>query len=268
VLTEHEPGAAAGIEIARAARGAARPLMFADALAWKRYERRVLRRADAVVALTERDRRVLGQLVPDERLRVIPLTTSLPAEPLDPAGTDPPRVVFVGNFSHPPNVAAAAKLVHAIFPAVLLRRPDARLELIGDRAPPWLTRGSWRGVTVTGRVPDVTPYLDRAAVVVAPVDTGGGLRVKVLEALAHGKALVASPLAVEGIALIDGRQYLRADGESAFSDAVALLLEDERRRIELGHAAREWAEANLGWEGTVAAYEALYGELLRARRRR
>ena len=139
--------------------------------------------------------------------------------------------------------------------------------MIGDRPPAWLRDGSWPGVTVTGKVPDVTPHLDRAAVVVAPLSTGGGLRVKVLEALAFGKALVASPLAVEGIALTDGRNYLRADGDAAFADAVALLLGDERRRVELGRAAREWAEANLGWQVTVAAYEALYAELLAAQRR-
>jgi glycosyltransferase involved in cell wall biosynthesis len=117
-------------------------------------------------------------------------------------------------------------------------------------------------------VPDVTPYLDRAALVVAPLHTGGGIRVKVLEALAHGKALVASTRAVEGIALTDGRDYLRADGDGAFADAVSLLLGDERRRVELGRAAREWAEVNLGWGVTVAAYEALYAELVVAPPRR
>ncbi len=267
VLTEHEPGAAAAAETARAAHGAARPLMAADALAWKRFERRMLPSADAVVAFTERDRVALDKIVPHERLRVIPLSASLPAAPLDPAGSEPPTIVFVGNFIHPPNAVAAARLVHAIFPAVLARCPGSRLELIGDRPPAWLRDGSWPGVTVTGKVPDVTPHLDRAAVVVAPLSTGGGLRVKVLEALAFGKALVASPLAVEGIALTDGRNYLRADGDAAFADAVALLLGDERRRVELGRAAREWAEANLGWQGTVAAYEALYAELLAAQRR-
>src|SRR5262249_58786719 len=114
-----------------------------------------------------------------------------------------PSLVFVGNYMHPPNVDAALRLVQEIFPRIAAQRPDVRLALVGDRVPARLRRVAGPNVDVTGLVSDVAPYLDRAAVVTVPVTTGGGLRVKVVEALAAGKAPVASPLAVEGLAIED-----------------------------------------------------------------
>ena len=94
-------------------------------------------------------------------------------------------------------------------------------------------------VVVTGRVQDVTPYLDRAAVVVAPLRLGGGTRVKVLEALAAGKAVVASPLAAEGITQCDGEHLLLAESDEEFADATTRLLDDPDARSALGRRARE-----------------------------
>jgi len=117
---------------------------------------------------------------------------------------------------------------------------------------------------ITGQVPSVTPYLDRAAVVVVPVRLGGGMRVKVLEALASGKAVVASPRAVEGLELVDGQGIVIADSDEEFCTAISELVESVERRVSLGRDARSWAEANLGWEQVVLAYEDLYRNLLAA----
>ena len=114
-------------------------------------------------------------------------------------------------------------------------------------------------------MPDVTPYLDRASLVVAPLRRGGGMRVKVLEALAAGKALVASPLAVEGLDVTDGEHCVLADGDQEYVDAMERLLLDPDRRAALAVSARRWALANLGWERSVAAFEDLYHRLTRHR---
>jgi glycosyltransferase involved in cell wall biosynthesis len=108
----------------------------------------------------------------------------------------------------------------------------------------------------------VTPYLDRAAVVVVPLRMGGGMRVKVLEALAAGKAVVASRLAVEGLDVVDGKQILLAETDKQFIDAIVQLLYYTERRTALAVCARAWACANLGWEGSIAAYDALYESLI------
>jgi glycosyltransferase involved in cell wall biosynthesis len=86
--------------------------------------------------------------------------------------------------------------------------------------------------------------------------------VKVLEAIAAGKAVVASPLALEGIDIRPGEHAVVATDDAAFAHAVLALLDDEERRVSLGQAARGWAEANLGWQVVAAAYDALYASLL------
>ena len=91
------------------------------------------------------------------------------------------------------------------------------------------------------------------------------MRIKVLEALAAGKAVVASTLAAEGIDVADGQQLLLADDDAEFCDAIEMLLEDAHLRRRLATAAREWAVSNLDWQCSVAAYERLYTSVLAAR---
>ena len=117
-------------------------------------------------------------------------------------------------------------------------------------------------MSVTGEVPDVTPYLDEAAVVAAPLRIGGGMRVKVLEAMAAGKAVVATPLAVEGLDAEGASQLWTAEIAEDFRSALAVLLGDAEAREALGTGARRWAAKHLGWERPIARYEALYEELL------
>ena len=253
VLNQYEPGAHAARQRWRSGHHNLRE--YLEMRAWERYERAVARRAHAVVVLTARDREAMLPYSPATPLVVIPLGIEAPERPLDPAGRPPPSVLFVGNFHHPPNVEAAVRLARSIFPRVRQRCPEAVLHLVGD-APPEV---SGPGVVVTGRVPSIEPWLDRAAVIAAPLASGGGMRVKVLEALAAGKAVVASPLAAEGL---DGAPLLLADGDEETAGAIIGLLEDRDRRAALAAQARQWAVAHLGWQQTVDAFEALYERLL------
>ena len=100
----------------------------------RRFRARTLRGVDAVVALTERDQATLAALVPSARIERIPLAVDLRPAPLDPVGNGR-DVLFVGNFIHPPNVEAAERLVHSIFPRIAAMRPDARLVIVGDKPP-------------------------------------------------------------------------------------------------------------------------------------
>ncbi len=105
------------------------------------------------------------------------------------------------------------------------------------------------------------PFLDAAAVIVAPLRDGGGMRVKLLEALAAGKAVVASPLAAAGLDVGHGRELSMAEDESQFAAEVVRLLDDPAARLDLARRARSWACAHLGWESSVQKYEALHSEL-------
>jgi polysaccharide biosynthesis protein PslH len=151
-------------------------------------------------------------------------------------------------------------LARGILPLLRARRRDVRLFLVGDRPPEDLEETD--GLVVTGVVPDLAPYYARAAVAVAPLRLGGGMRVKVVEALASGKPVVATPLAVSGLAVEDGEQVLLAETDEEFAECIARLLDDDALRHRLGAAARAWAEANLGWEAVVDRHERLYRGLV------
>jgi glycosyltransferase involved in cell wall biosynthesis len=223
-------------------------------LVWERFERDVARYADVVVVLTPRDRDAMAPYSRTTPLEVIPLGVETPERSLDPEGRPPPSVLFVGNFRHPPNIEAAKRLVGSIFPRVRRECPDAELHIVGD-SPPDLQGPA---VVISGRVPSVEPWLDRAAVVAAPLASGGGMRVKVLEALAAGKAVVASPLAAEGL---DGAPLILAGSDQETADAISGLLNDPARRVALARRAREWAVAQRSCQRTVEAFEALYERL-------
>ena len=247
----------------RSARDRAEHLL--DLRAWRRLRRRVLADVDAAVVPTELDRRALVPLAGTTEVACIPFGTDVDFPALDPAGADDAGVLFVGNFNHTPNVDAAIFLAREILPLIRRERPDATLRLVGERPPDGVAH--LPGVEVTGQVRDLRPLLDDAAVVVAPLRLGAGMRVKVIEALVAGKAVVASSRAVEGLALEPGRHALVADDPVTFATAVSSLLADRARRVELAGSARDWARAQLGWENSLDRYDELYARLLARRRR-
>jgi glycosyltransferase involved in cell wall biosynthesis len=229
-----------------------------DVRAWRRFRRRVIADVDAVVVPTERDRALLRRLDVETEIVCVPFGAEVDAPALDPAGKDDTTLLFVGNLNHQPNRDSASFLAFEILPHLRRKHPDAVLQLVGERTSEF---ADVEGVQAAGRVPDVTPFLDAAAVVVAPARLGAGMRVKVLDALVAGKAIVASPLAGAGLGLEPGRHAVVAE-PAAFADAVSSLLSDRKRRAELGRSAREWALENLGWERALDELDALYTRLV------
>jgi len=266
VLRQLEPGAATARERGALRRGAARAITTVDGWAWRRYEGRAMRSADAVATLTVQDADRLRPLAGDTPLVTIPLGVAIPERAADPRGREDTTVLFVGNFIHPPNQDAAARLVTAIFPLVRASLPNAKLRIVGPNPGAGLLAAADAAVTVTGEVPAVWDHLEDAAVVIAPLRLGGGMRVKVAEALAAGKAVVATPLAAEGLRLTDGVHARIASTDAELAGAVVELLLSPERRIALAGRARGWAERELSWEAPVAAFERLYETLLRDRR--
>jgi polysaccharide biosynthesis protein PslH len=230
--------------------------------AWFGFERRLLDAVDAAVVLTARDEASYHRLGASAPIVRIPLGIDLPARPLDPFGVNPPRLVFVGNFVHSPNRDAAMRLATVIFPTLRAARPDLQLDLVGDNPFDRLKALAGDGIHVPGRVDDVAPYLNRAAIVVVPLRQGGGMRVKVLEALAAGKAVVASPLALEGMEATPGDYVAIAETDEEFVREIDALLREPQRRLALAARAREFAALRLGWDASVQQYEKLYDSLL------
>jgi glycosyltransferase involved in cell wall biosynthesis len=265
ILVDYDPGSAWADEVREATGGPRRLARRLEVAAWRRYEHATRPRFQAIVVFAERDIAAVRPTAGSATVMRIPLTIDLPERPLDPAGAEPPVVLFVGSFGHPPNVDAATWLAQTIFPQVGERVPDARLQLVGQAPGPDVLALAGDRITVHGSVPDVSPYLDAAAVVVAPIRIGGSMRGKVLEALAAGKALVTTPRAAEGVDAVDGRDLIVADGEKALVEALTQLLLDAERRRQIAASARRWAESNLGWSRGVDAFEQLYDSVAAAR---
>ncbi|MDX6677756.1 MAG: polysaccharide biosynthesis protein PslH [Solirubrobacteraceae bacterium] len=269
IVTIHDP--AASLREGLALRRDGLPLAHRlDAHAALREERRVLRHADAAVVFTERDRRLVQRTAPESAvLETIALGWDVPPTALDPVGAPPPTLLFVGSYRHPPNVSAALALAERILPLVRDVHPGVRLELVGGSPPQELLALAGDAISVPGEVASVTPHLDRAAIVVAPLTLGGGMRVKVLEALAAGKAVVASTRAAEGITAHAGEELVVVDGARATAQAITRLLDDPAGRRRMAERARAWALRELSWPAVADAYDELYArtEQRRAQRR-
>jgi glycosyltransferase involved in cell wall biosynthesis len=265
VLVAHDPGlgvAQGQVEVTGGRQEFAHRM---DEAEWRGYWRRTLPHVDAAVTFTDGDAALLRREVPGVDVETIPLGIDIPPATPTARGSGDPSVLFVGGYGHPPNEDAALRLQREIMPRVRERRPGLALTLVGIDPTGAMHAAAGPDDDVTGRVDSVTPYVDRAAVIALPIRLGGGMRVKLLEAMAAGKVIVATPLAAAGLDVRDGEQIVLAETDAQFADAIDRLLDDPRRRAEIGACAREWAIANLSWESRRDRYEALYRRLLSRR---
>jgi polysaccharide biosynthesis protein PslH len=264
ILVCHEPGLDAARELASTTAGRRRWAHRLDAWVWSRYWARHLGEVDAVVVFTDQDRRVLAAAADGVRIATIPFGIEIPADPLDPLGSGS-TIAYVGGYQHLPNADAALRLMRSIAPRIRQRVPSLRVSLVGAAPTAEMREAASSQDDITGAVPSVAPYVNEAGVVVLPIRLGGGMRVKLLEALAAGKAVVASPRAAAGVAVTPGVDLELADTDDEFAETVVALLLDDTRRAALARNARAWALRNLGWNGPVRSYEDLYRSLLTAK---
>lgn len=229
----------------------------------QRYERQVCLIADRVVVVSEHDAQALRRLAPELQPSVVPNGVdfsfySAPVLPLRQPGPGPSDLVFTGKMDFRPNVDAVFWFVREVLPLIHRRAPEVRFWVIGKDPHPRL--GPLRSdpsVEITGQVEDVRPYIAAAAVVVIPLRMGGGTRLKVLEAMAMGKAIVSTSLGCEGFDLSSGHELVVADSPAEFAAAVCSLLGEPARRQQLGEAARQFA-TRYDWQRIIPKLEQVY----------
>jgi len=228
----------------------------------QRYEAHVCRRADRVVAVSQADAAALQALLPELDPLVIPNGIEIAAYPpnLPPApGMGAAALVFTGKMDFRPNVDAVLWFARQVLPRVRQKAPQAHLWVVGQRPHRRLAPlQKDPAVTVTGWVEDTRPYIAGAAVYVAPLRMGGGTRLKLLEAMAMGKAVVATRLGAEGFPVTNGQELLLADTPEAFADAVVALLQNPDRRTSLGQAARRFVQTGYDWPVLIPRLEVAY----------
>jgi glycosyltransferase involved in cell wall biosynthesis len=227
----------------------------------RRFERQWWGRVDGVAVPSRRDELIVRREAPNTPIAVVP--NCVDVEYFSPGRdeVEDGHLVFTGLLTYRPNLDAAQHLVDDILPRIRQRHRDVTLTIVGIGKKSDLDSLRRPGVSVTGWVADVRPYLRRASVVVAPLRIGAGTRLKVIEGLAMAKPMVSTRVGCEGIDVHPGEHLLVADNPDDFADAVALLLRDRELGRRLGAAGHRLARDHYSWEDAARNLVELYDRL-------
>lgn len=232
-----------------------------------RFEERALARFDAVLAVSDADRDTLLRLYGGAirgGVHVVP--TGVDTDFFRPrvAGTASRSLVFTGSMDWLPNEDAMLSFCRDVLPLIRAEEPSVTLSIVGRTPTPAVARLSAEsGVTVTGRVDDVRPYIADAAVFVVPLRVGGGTRLKIFEAMAMGKAVVSTTVGAEGLPVHHGEHLLLADDPAAFAAAVVRLLRNADERHALEAAGRKLVVEQYDWSAAARHLEDALNQVAR-----
>jgi glycosyltransferase involved in cell wall biosynthesis len=227
-------------------------------------ELRTYRDADGVYLCSRDDERRLLSEAPDLCTAVIPNAADV--DYYQPRFTDAPSdgrtVVYFGLLSTVPNIDGVGNFLRHIWPRAAELHPEAHFKIIGGRPPSSLLALAGPRVEFTGFVPDLRPHLAAAAAVVVPLRLGGGTRLKIVEAMAMGKAIVSTKLGAEGIDAVPKRDILIEDQPADFADAVLRLLTEPGLAARIGQSARQLAVSRYSWNKAALALDGFYRKIM------
>ena len=281
LLDEHNAIYALTERMAGEAGGLRRIIAQREAGAFRRYERDMLRLYDAVLTVTDEDRALLQNLFdsPERELQAAKFTTVpicvdpasvQPVQPVNqspippvPTPHSPATILHLGTMFWPPNVAGVLWFAREVLPLIWQQIPDARFVVAGKNPPPEIcSLTSDPRIQVTGYVADPLPSLQAADAFVVPLFSGGGMRVKILDAWLQGLPIVSTPIGAEGIDLRDGENILVAGDARSFADATIRVLTDPELNRQLRTSGRRWVEQTYAWQVVYRRVDAVYGRLL------
>jgi sugar transferase (PEP-CTERM/EpsH1 system associated) len=240
-----------------------------------RYEERTLARFDGVLAVSDADAQTFARLYPGAIKQPVHIVhTGVDTEYFKPStrnpepgtqnpgtqnpepGTRNPTMVFTGSMDWLPNEDAMLYFHREILPLVRADEPDVRLSIVGRAPTPAVKKlADDLGITVTGRVDDVRPFMEAASVYIVPLRIGGGTRLKIFEAMAMGKAVVSTTVGAEGLPVVGGTHVMLADEPRTFARAVVRLIRDVERRRQLESAARALVIEHYDWSAVAGELE-------------
>ncbi len=233
----------------------------------RRYERLVAERADAYIVNAEPDRAYLQAFVPGGKVFAFPNDVDTTFYAPAPNARMEGQLVFTGTFSYFFNTDAMTHFHAKVLPLIRAELPEVRLKMVGADPQPELLAIAERDplTSVTGYVEDVRPLIWESAVVICPLRGGTGMKNKLLNAMAMGKPIVATPISADGIGVRDGEQMLLAEGDAEFAKAVVRVMRDRALAERLGNSAREFVVREFGYPRLAMRYEALCEEILNRR---
>jgi polysaccharide biosynthesis protein PslH len=226
----------------------------------------VLHRFNATLAVSEEDKTALqeaAQAVENMGLAsitVIPITVDTDEFTTVHRSAQADRILHMGTMYWPPNVDGVLWFIENVFPLIRAKCPEVVFDVVGARPPKELTDLSSpeNGVNVTGYVEDPTSFLQQAGAVVVPLRAGGGMRVKILNALAQGLPVVTTTIGCEGIPVRHGAHLLIADTPQDFANAVLQLIQDRALAEELGRRGRKFIQSHYDYRVAYQSLENVY----------
>ena len=228
----------------------------------ERFERAALSWMDGATAVSDLDAIRLSKVCPELRMAVIQNGVDLDYFQTLPMPVQACHVVFTGSMDWRPNQDAARYFIREILPLLRQTRPDLECTFVGRSPPADIQRlAEVRGVHITGTVDDVRPYVERAAVYVVPLRIGGGSRLKILEALAMGRAVVSTTVGAEGLDVVHDQHVVLADDPRSFAQSVLQLLDNPERRRELANEGRRLVQRCYGWDALAERLEGFIHEV-------
>ena len=242
-----------------------------------KWERIFWKRATSCVTLTPEDKDTMKKLVSNTPIKMIPdgadhlsknnsfETSKYALGKMDKVGENY-RILLVGNFAYEPNIDAALFFSNHIFPLILQHIPNAKLFVVGNEPPPSiLSLNLNKQIEVTGFVESLAPFYRVADVVVCPLRIGGGIKVKILEAINAGKAIVSTSVGAQGLDLSTYKAVTIANGVIPFADSVIRLLQYPEERVILEREALTYAKALPTWDQASAGFAKCYEEMATCR---
>ncbi|MCC6927899.1 MAG: glycosyltransferase [Gemmatimonadaceae bacterium] len=227
---------------------------------WRRmraFERHECHRFDHVIAVSDADRDAFREQYGVTSVSSVP--TGVDTDFFQPSGAVvrlPHNIAFTGSMDWMPNEDGVAWFVRDVLPLVRQQVGDATLSIVGRNPSPGVKAlaSAAPAIEVTGTVPDIRPFLERAAVIVVPLRVGGGTRLKIFEAMGMERPIVSTTIGAEGLPVVDGRDIRIADDAASFATAVIQLLQDPGEGDRLGKAAARQVREEFGWQRVTAQF--------------
>lgn len=220
-------------------------------------------KARAVIVVSDHDKQQLERVAPSARIVAIPLGVDTAYYHPDAGVPEQQELVMTGTMDYPPNVEAALWFARDVWGSLKRAHQGLHWTIVGRRPVAALRSlvQHDQSISVTGDVPDIRPYLHRAAIVVAPIVHASGAKNKILEAMGCGKAIVTTAAGIEGSPIRRNQHVVVADGAQEWVAAIRRLLDNEQERRLLGTGARLYAEQHT-WSAIALQYESVYHSVL------
>lgn len=232
---------------------------------FKSWEKKALREFDGITAVSDRERVWIQQYALAAKVELVPNGVDTAYFQPTPTSKGVRSVVFTGLMEHPPNVDAVTWFCDKIFPVLRRKLPDLCFKIVGRKPhPKVLELGKRQGVHVTGEVADIRPYIAESLALVVPLRSGGGTRLKILEAMAMGCPVISTTLGAEGLEVTAGRNVLIADTTDQFISQILTLLASPEMANEIAKAGRNLVVEKYDWRLCLSRLEHLYDKLLGA----